>query len=108
MAKVHRRIGTPIAIELALSATGLDVDAAATLAVPASRCLRGAPVTIFGRYRGTAAAGAAIDVRGHQPRRGDAPHGRARRERGGGAVARRRAGRARRFRDLEDRYAAAQ
>lgn len=68
MAKVHRRIGTPIVTELALSATGLDLDRESL--TPMSHPGRlpdlhaGAPVVIMGRYRGTAAPDAAITVDG--------------------------------------------
>jgi len=107
MAKVHRRIGTPIAIELALSATGLDVDAAATSPSRLPDVYAGAPVTIFGRYRGTAAAGAAIDVRGTSL--GEAMHHTVARDANAVAAPWLAASWARAaIRDLEDRYAAAQ
>ena len=109
MAKVHRRIGTPIATELTLAATGLDVDAAATSPSRLPDVYAGAPVTIFGRYRGTAAVGAAIDVRGTSL--GEAIHHTVGRDANANATAApwlaaswARAA----IRDLEDRYAAAQ
>jgi Ca-activated chloride channel family protein len=62
MAKVHRRIGTPVATELALRATGLDLDRASFAPAKLPDVYAGAPVVILGRYRGAAPAGAAIDV----------------------------------------------
>ena len=62
MAKVHRRIGTPIATELALRATGLDIDRATLAPAKLPDVYAGAPVVILGRYRGAAPANAAIDV----------------------------------------------
>ena len=64
MAKVHRRIGTPIATELALRATGLELERATLAPGKLPDVYAGAPVVIFGRYRGAAAAGAAIEVEG--------------------------------------------
>jgi Ca-activated chloride channel family protein len=64
MAKVHRRIGAPIATELALRATGLDVDRATFAPAKLPDVYAGAPVVVFGRYRGSAAPGAAIEVEG--------------------------------------------
>jgi Ca-activated chloride channel family protein len=67
MAKVHRRIGTPIATELALRATGLEgleIDRATLAPGKLPDVYAGAPVVIFGRYRGAAPAGAAIEVEG--------------------------------------------
>ena len=62
MAKVHRRIGTPIATDLAIRATGLDVDRATIAPKKLPDVYAGAPVVIFGRYRGSAAGNAAIDI----------------------------------------------
>ena len=64
MAKVHRRIGTPIATELALRGAGLELDRAVLAPAKLPDVYAGAPVVIFGRYRGAAAAGAAIEVEG--------------------------------------------
>jgi Ca-activated chloride channel homolog len=64
MAKVHRRIGTPIATELALRATGLEIDRASLAPAKLPDVFAGAPVVILGRYRGTAPGHAAIDVGG--------------------------------------------
>src|ERR1043166_1744917 len=64
MAKAHRRIGTPIATELALRPTGLEVDRATLAPAKLPDVYAGAPVVIFGRYRGSAPAGAAIEVEG--------------------------------------------
>ena len=64
MAKVHRRIGAPIATELALRATGLDIDRATLAPAKLPDVYAGAPVVVFGRYRGTAGPDAAIDIEG--------------------------------------------
>ncbi len=64
MAKVHRRIGSPVATELALRGEGLDVYAMDTAPAKLPDVYAGAPVTVLGRYRGRAAAGAAITVTG--------------------------------------------
>ncbi len=64
MAKVHRRIGTPIATELALCATGLELDRGLLAPAKLPDVYAGAPVVILGRYRGAAPAGAAIEIEG--------------------------------------------
>jgi Ca-activated chloride channel homolog len=58
MSKIHRRIGTPIATELALRATGLELDRTTIAPGKLPDVYAGAPVVIFGRYRGSAAPGA--------------------------------------------------
>ncbi|MGE0868800.1 MAG: VIT domain-containing protein [Kofleriaceae bacterium] len=63
MAKVHRRIGTPIATELAVQGGGgLTLDQVTPTKLP--DVYAGAPVTIFGRYRGRAPERGAITVLG--------------------------------------------
>lgn len=64
MAKVHRRIGTPIATELAVRAEGIAIEAATMAPAKLPDVYAGAPVVIFGRYRGAVAAGAVIHVVG--------------------------------------------
>src|SRR5204863_217717 len=64
MTKVHRRIGTPIATELALRGRDLDLEVAQLAPKKLPDVYAGAPVTILGRYRGAASAGAAIEVDG--------------------------------------------
>jgi Ca-activated chloride channel family protein len=64
MAKVHRRIGTPIATELALRATGLELERGTLAPGKLPDVYAGAPVVIFGRYRGAATPAAAIQVEG--------------------------------------------
>jgi Ca-activated chloride channel family protein len=64
MAKVHRRIGTPIATELTLREAGLEIDHASVAPKRLPDVYAGAPVTILGRYRGRAAANAAIELEG--------------------------------------------
>ncbi|HWU86570.1 MAG TPA: VIT domain-containing protein, partial [Kofleriaceae bacterium] len=108
MAKVHRRIGTPVATELRLSGAGLDIEASTIAPGKLPDVYAGAPVTIFGRYRGSA-ANASILLEGTTF--GDPLRMRIARE-AGGAAARDAArwlsaswARAR-IRDLEDSYAA--
>ncbi|TMQ23167.1 MAG: VWA domain-containing protein, partial [Deltaproteobacteria bacterium] len=64
MAKVHRRIGTPIATELALSPVGLEVERGTLAPAKLPDVYAGAPVVILGRYRGAVRPGAAIEVTG--------------------------------------------
>ena len=64
MAKVHRRIGTPIATNLGIRATALDVDATTIAPGKLPDVYAGAPVTILGRYRGPASPAAAIELDG--------------------------------------------
>jgi Ca-activated chloride channel family protein len=64
MAKVHRRIGTPIATELAVRATGLELERGTLAPGKLPDVYAGAPVVIFGRYLGAATPGAAIEVEG--------------------------------------------
>jgi Ca-activated chloride channel family protein len=64
MAKVHRRIGTPIATELVLRGAGLDLDPTSVAPKKLPDVYAGAPVTILGRYRGSAAASATIELAG--------------------------------------------
>ena len=64
MAKVHRRIGTPIATELALRATGLEIDRASLAPAKLPDVFAGAPVAILGRYRAATPGHATIDVEG--------------------------------------------
>jgi Ca-activated chloride channel family protein len=64
MAKVHRRIGTPVATELRLAPHGLDLHWRMVAPSRLPDVYAGAPVTIFGRYKGRAPADAAIGVEG--------------------------------------------
>jgi Ca-activated chloride channel family protein len=64
MTKVHRRIGTPIATELALRATGIEIDRGSLAPAKLPDVYAGAPVVILGRYRGAAPASAAIEIEG--------------------------------------------
>jgi len=64
MAKVHRRIGTPIATELALQPAGLALEPRTRSPAKLPDVYAGAPVVVFGRYRGAAPQGAAITVEG--------------------------------------------
>jgi Ca-activated chloride channel homolog len=64
MAKVHRRIGTPIATEISLRGSGLDVEPQSIAPRKLPDVYAGAPVTILGRYRNRAAAGGGVEVDG--------------------------------------------
>lgn len=64
MAKVHRRIGTPIAVELALASSSLAIDRASIAPHRLPDVYAGAPVTILGRYRGRAASNATVELTG--------------------------------------------
>ncbi|MBV8763175.1 MAG: VWA domain-containing protein [Deltaproteobacteria bacterium] len=64
MAKVHRRIGVPVATELAISASGLDLARATITPKKLPDVYAGSPVVIFGRYGGTAPTDATIAVEG--------------------------------------------
>jgi Ca-activated chloride channel family protein len=64
MAKVHRRIGAPIATELAIRATTLELDRASIAPRKLPDVYAGAPVVVFGRYRGAAPASASIELDG--------------------------------------------
>jgi Ca-activated chloride channel family protein len=106
MAKVHRRIGTPVATELRMFGTGFELEASTVAPSRLPDVYAGAPVTIFGRYRGSA-ANAAVDLEGTTF--GDPLRMRIARDAEGGvraaapwlAASWARA----RIRDLEDRYA---
>ena len=63
MAKVHRRIGTPIATDLAVRGLGLAIAGASIAPKKLPDVYAGAPVTILGRYHGSAPATARIEVR---------------------------------------------
>ena len=65
MAKVHRRIGTPIATDLAVRGLGLAIAGASLAPKKLPDVYAGAPVTILGRYHGAAPATARIEVTGH-------------------------------------------
>ncbi len=68
MAKMHRRISTPIATELVLRATELEIDAASVTPMAQPRKLpdvyAGAPVVVLGRYRGRAPLHAKVELAG--------------------------------------------
>ncbi len=64
MAKVHRRIGTPIATDLSLRSVGLDLEGDSISPKKLPDVYAGAPVVILGRYRGSAPASAVIEVAG--------------------------------------------
>jgi Ca-activated chloride channel family protein len=64
MAKVHRRIGTPVATELAVRSTNLELERASIAPHRLPDVYAGAPVVVLGRYRGKAPDAAAIELEG--------------------------------------------
>ncbi len=64
MAKVHRRIGTPIATDLAVRGLGLAIQHASIAPRKLPDVYAGAPVTVLGRYHGTAPATARVEITG--------------------------------------------
>ncbi|HEY5950021.1 MAG TPA: VIT domain-containing protein [Kofleriaceae bacterium] len=64
MAKVHRRIGTPVATELHLEPHRLDIAGGTIAPAKLPDVYAGAPVVVFGRYKGTAALDASIALSG--------------------------------------------
>jgi Ca-activated chloride channel family protein len=64
MAKVHRRVGTPIATELRIDANGMSLSWASISPTRLPDVYAGAPVTIFGRYTGRAPVNATIGLEG--------------------------------------------
>lgn len=68
MDRVHRRIGTPVLTELALSPRGLDVDRDSVVPHRLPDLFAGAPVVITGRFKGPSEG--AIGVAGKDARGG--------------------------------------
>jgi Ca-activated chloride channel family protein len=64
MAKVHRRIGTPVATDLRIDPHGLDVTSSSIAPAKLPDVYAGAPVVVLGRYRGRAPHDASITVEG--------------------------------------------
>ncbi|MBA3462565.1 MAG: VWA domain-containing protein, partial [Deltaproteobacteria bacterium] len=64
MAKVHRRIGTPIATDLSLRGLGLAIANATLAPKKLPDVYAGAPVTILGRYHGAAPTSARVELTG--------------------------------------------
>jgi Ca-activated chloride channel family protein len=64
MSRIQRRIGMPVATDLALRGAGLDIDATMTAPSRLPDIYAGVPVTILGRYRGRASADASIKLEG--------------------------------------------
>ncbi len=103
MAKVHRRIGTPVATDLRIDPHGLDVTGSSIAPAKLPDVYAGAPVVVLGRYRGRAPQEASISVEG--PSFGDPLRLRVTRE--AATTAHLAPSWARAYiRDLEDKYAA--
>ncbi|HEY5926075.1 MAG TPA: VIT domain-containing protein [Kofleriaceae bacterium] len=64
MAKVHRRIGTPVATELHLEAKDLDVHWGTIAPAKLPDVYAGAPVVVLGRYKGAAPSHASLTMSG--------------------------------------------
>jgi len=106
MAKVHRRIGTPVATDLRLDAHGLDVEWGSVAPTKLPDVYAGAPVVVLGRYRGMTSPEASLSIDGTSF--GDPMKLRITRD-GGSTQAPIGASWARAYiRDLEDRYATGQ
>ena len=105
MARVHRRIGLPVATELAIRGAGLELDRASIAPRKLPDVYAGAPVVVFGRYRGAAAPGATIELDGASA--GEPLHASIARAASAAPAAWLAASWARaQIRELEDRYAA--
>jgi Ca-activated chloride channel family protein len=63
MAKVHRRVGAPVATELQLVGDGFAIDLSSVAPQRLPDVYAGAPVTVLGRYFGSAAR-AVVELRG--------------------------------------------
>jgi Ca-activated chloride channel family protein len=64
MSRIQRRIGIPVAANLALRGASLDIDATMTAPSMLPDIYAGVPVSILGRYRGRASAEASIELEG--------------------------------------------
>jgi Ca-activated chloride channel family protein len=64
MAKVHRRIGVPVGSELTVRAAGVDLVDGTLTPAKLPDVYAGAPVVVFGRYRGSAPSDASLTVEG--------------------------------------------
>lgn len=64
MAKVHRRIGVPVATELAIRGSALELSRTTITPAKLPDVYAGAPVVIFGRYGGSAPSDATIALEG--------------------------------------------
>jgi Ca-activated chloride channel family protein len=64
MDKVHRRIGAPVVTDLTLRGVGLELCEATLAPARLPDVYAGAPVVVFGRYRGAVLAGAMIEASG--------------------------------------------
>ncbi len=67
MAKVHRRIATPVVTEVSISGDGIAIDHASLAPQRVPALFVGAPVMVAARLRGRPAGGGAIVVTGKTP-----------------------------------------
>ncbi len=65
MAKIHRRIATPVLVDVSLSGDGLDLVTQAPRRLPA--VFAGAPLVVRARWRGRPRPGTIIELRGRLP-----------------------------------------
>ncbi len=65
MAKIHRRVATPVLIDVSISAEGLDLSTQAPRRLPA--VFAGAPLVVRARWRGRPRPGQVIELRGRLP-----------------------------------------
>lgn len=65
MAKIHRRIATPVLVDVSLFGDGLDVTSVAPCRLPA--VFAGAPLVVRARWHGQPRPGASVVLRGRLP-----------------------------------------
>jgi Ca-activated chloride channel family protein len=65
MAKIHRRVATPVLVDIQMSGEGLDLSTQAPRRLPA--VFAGAPLVVRARWRGRPRPGATIELRGRLP-----------------------------------------
>ncbi len=65
MAKIHRRVATPVLVDVSLSGDGLDLSTQAPRRLPA--VFAGAPLVVRARWRGRPRPGQTIELRGRLP-----------------------------------------
>ncbi|WAS97998.1 VIT domain-containing protein [Nannocystis punicea] len=65
MAKIHRRIATPVLVDVSLNGDGLDLATQAPRRLPA--VFAGAPLVVHARWRGRPRPGATLELRGRLP-----------------------------------------
>ncbi|MDC0719066.1 VIT domain-containing protein [Nannocystis bainbridge] len=103
MAKIHRRIATPVLVEVSVAGDGLDLATQAPHRLPA--VFAGAPLVVHARWHGQPRPGATLELRGRLPA-GTEYHQRVRLDPAPPAAALAQSWARAHIRDLEDQYAA--